>query len=63
MAKKLKVAGVVADLPADYSGEVSITRSHSTHSVLISPIEDVFSHGDSNVLKDKINEILKLING
>jgi hypothetical protein len=60
MAKKKQVDFAV-DVPKDFNGEVSISRSHSTPN--IAPIEENFGHADSNVLKNKLNEIIKFING
>lgn len=61
--KSIKVADVVADIPADYSGEVSITRSRATSMYNLHPLEHEFGNGDLNMLRDKLNEIIKIITG
>jgi alpha/beta superfamily hydrolase len=56
MAKKKKVDFAV-DVPKDFNGEVSISRSKAIPEVIL-PIAQHFGHGDLNILRDKINEII-----
>jgi hypothetical protein len=60
MPKKKQIDFAV-DVPPDFSGEVSVSRSHATPS--IEPLTQDFNHGDLTVLKNKINEIIKIITG
>ena len=61
MRKKKETNDVAVEIPADYNGEVTITRSHVVSEVKIDPLTNDFNHADLNVLRDKINEVISII--